>query len=82
MTKVKLYHLPTDRTILFYISRDITTKEELREILVEYNQNDKHWIVLDLKQINRLSKYLIKAILKSTTDIEDVICHCHKYLIV
>lgn len=82
MTKVKLYHLPTDRTILFYISRDIMTKEELKELLVEYNQEKNNWIVLDLKQINTLSKYLIKAILKSTTDIEDVICHCYKYLII
>lgn len=82
MTKVKLYHLPTDRTILFYISRDITTKEELREILLEFNQNDKHWIVLDIKAVNKIVTNLIKAIVKSTTNIEDVICHCHKYLIV
>lgn len=82
MTKVKLYNISTDRIITFYISKDLTTKEELKELLVEYNQEKSNWIVLDLKQINTLSKYLIKAILKSTTDIENVICHCYKYLIV
>jgi len=82
MTKVKLYHLPTDRVITFYINRNITTKEELREIMTECNQNDKHWIVLDIKAVNKIVTNLIKAIVKSTTNIEDVICHCHKYLIV
>lgn len=82
MTKVKLYHLPTDRVITFYINKDLTTKEELKELLVKYNQEKNDWIVLNLKQINTLSKYLIKATLKSTTDIEDVICHCYKYLII
>ena len=82
MTKVKLYNIPTDRVITFYVSKDLTTKEELKELLVEYNQEKNDWIVLNLKQINTLSKYLIKAILKSTTDIEDVICHCYKCFIV
>lgn len=82
MTKVKLYNIPIDKVITFYISKDLTTKEELKELLVECNQEKNDWIVLDLKQINTLSKYLIKAILKSTTDIEDVICHCYKHLIV
>ena len=82
MTKVKLYNISTDKTITFYISKDLMTKEKLKELLIEYNQKKDNWIVLNLKQINTLSKYLIKAILKSTTDIEDVICHCYKYLIV
>lgn len=82
MTKVKLYHLPTDRVITFYISRNITTREKLREILVECNQNDKHWIILDIKAVNKIVANLIRAIVKSTTNMEDVVCHCHKYLII
>lgn len=82
MTKVKLYHLPTDRVITFYINRSIMTTEELREILLKFNQNDKHWIVLNIKTVNKIVTNLIKAIVKSTTNIEDVLCHCHKYLIV
>lgn len=82
MTKVKLYHLPTDRVITFYISRNITTKEKLREILVECNQSDKHWIILDIKAVNKIVANLIRAIVKSTTNMEDVLCYCHKYLIV
>lgn len=82
MTKVKLYHLPTDRVITFYINRSIMTTEELREILLKFNQNDKHWIILNIKAVNKIVTNLIKAIVKSTTNIEDVFCHCHKYLIV
>lgn len=82
MTKVKLYHLPTDRVITFYINRSIMTTEELREILLKFNQNDKHWIILNIKTVNKIVTNLIKAIVKSTTNIEDVFCHCYKYLIV
>jgi len=82
MTKVKLYHLSTDRVITFYISRNITTIKEAKEILVECNQKDYHWIVLDIKVVNKIVANLIKAIVKSTINIEDVLCHCHKYLIV
>lgn len=82
MTKVKLYNISTDKTITFYISKDLTTKEELKELLIEYNQKKDDWIVLNIKATNVIEKYLIKAIVKSTTDLEDVLCHCHKYLIV
>ena len=82
MTKVKLYNIPTDKTITFYISKDFTTKEELKELLIKYNQKKDDWIVLNIKATNVIEKYLIKTILKSTTDLENVLCHRHKYLIV
>jgi len=82
MTKVKLYNIPTDKVITFYISKDLTTKEELKELLIEYNQKKDDWIVLNIKTTNVIVKYLIKTILKSTTDLENVLYHCHKYLIV
>jgi len=82
MTKVKLYNIPTDKVITFYISKDLTTKEELKELLIDYNQKKDNWIVLNIKTTNVIVKYLIKTILKSTTDLENVLCYRHKYLIV
>ena len=82
MTKVKLYNIPTDKVITFYISKDLTTKEELKELLIGYNQKKDNWIVLNIKTTNVIVKYLIKTILKSTTDLENVLYYRHKYLIV
>ena len=82
MTKVKLYNIPTDKVITFYISKDLMTKEELKELLINYNQKRDDWIVLNIKTTNVIVKYLIKTILKSTTDLENVLCYRHKYLIV
>ena len=82
MTKVKLYNIPTDKVITFYISKDLMTKEELKELLINYNQKKDDWIVLNIKTTNVIVKYLIKTILKSTTDLENVLCYRHKYLIV